>query len=99
MAAPLHVDDGFWAVLEPLLPQRVSQRIGRPRVDDRIAFRAILFVLVTGVPWRVLPREIGCSGVTAWRRLRDWQGGRGWGWVLTEFGEGAQPPGAGGGVG
>ena len=28
-------------------------------------FTAILFVLVTGVPWRVLPREIGCSGVTA----------------------------------
>jgi hypothetical protein len=26
---------------------------------------------VTGVRWRVLPREIGCSGVTAWRRLRD----------------------------
>jgi hypothetical protein len=26
------------------LPERVSQRIGRPRVDDRIAFRAILLV-------------------------------------------------------
>ena len=71
MVERLHVDDGFWAVLEPLLPERGPQRTGRPRVDDRIAFRAILFVLVTGVPWRVLPREIGCSGVTAWRRLRD----------------------------
>jgi transposase len=78
MADPLQVDDGFWAVLEPLLPERVSQRIGRPRVDDRIAFTAILFVLVTGVPWRVLPREIGCSGVTAWRRLRDWQAAGVW---------------------
>jgi|tagenome__1003787_1003787.scaffolds.fasta_scaffold20840400_1 transposase len=78
MAEPLHVDDRFWAVLEPMLPERVSQRIGRPRVDDRIAFRAILFVLGTGVPWRVLPREIGCSGVTAWRRLRDWQAAGVW---------------------
>jgi transposase len=78
MAEPLDVDDGFWAVLEPLLPERVSQRTGRPRVDDRIAFTAILFVLVTGVPWRVLPREIGCSGVTAWRRLRDWQAAGVW---------------------
>jgi transposase len=78
MADPLHVDDGFWAVPEPLLPERVSQRIGRPRVDDRIAFTAILFVLVTGVPWRVLPRELGCSGVTAWRRLRDWQAAGVW---------------------
>src|SRR5215207_2394055 len=63
MAESLHVDDGLWAVLEPLLPERVHQRIGRPGVDDRIAFTAILFVLVTGVPWRVLPQEIGCSGV------------------------------------
>jgi hypothetical protein len=32
-------------------------------------------VLRAGVPWRLLPaRELGCgSGVTCWRRLRDWQ--------------------------
>jgi transposase len=78
MAESLHVDDGFWAVLEPLLPERVPRRIGRPRVDDRIAFTAILFVLVMGVPWRVLPRQLGCSGVTAWRRLRDWQAAGVW---------------------
>src|SRR3954454_9573720 len=73
MAEPLHVDDGFWAVLEPMLPGRVSQRIGRPRVDDRIAFRVILFVLGTGVPWRVLPREdrlLGRYGVAAAARLQ-----------------------------
>src|SRR4051794_22628119 len=58
MVESLHVDDGLWAVLEPLLPERVPRRIGRPRVDERIAFRAILFVLVTGVPWRVLPRRL-----------------------------------------
>jgi transposase len=73
VAESLHVDDGLWAVLEPLLPARVSLRIGRPLIDDRMAFTAIRFVLVTGVPWRLLPREFGCSGVTAWRRLRDWQ--------------------------
>ena len=43
------------------------------RVSDRTAFTAIVFVLVTGVPWRMIPRQIGCSGVTAWRRLRAWQ--------------------------
>jgi transposase len=27
----------------------------------------------TGVAWRDVPAEtVGCSGVTAWRRLRDW---------------------------
>ena len=35
-------------------------------------------MLVTGVPWRVLPRQLGCSGVTAWRRLRDWQAAGVW---------------------
>ena len=55
------------------MPQRPARRIGRPRVEDRVAFTAIRFVLVTGLSWRLVPAEIGCSGVTAWRRLRDWQ--------------------------
>ncbi|MDQ1051395.1 transposase [Streptomyces sp. V4I2] len=30
-------------------------------------------MLQTGVAWRDVPTEtVGCSGVTAWRRLRDW---------------------------
>jgi transposase len=68
----LHADKDLWAVLEPLLPARPPQRIGRPRVSDRVAFRAIIFILMSGVPWRMVPKEIGCSGVTAWPRLRDW---------------------------
>jgi transposase len=81
----LDVDDGLWVVLEPLLPERVSLRIGRPRVDDRIALTAILFVVVTGIPCRLLPREIGCSGVTAWRRLRDWQAAGVWDRLHSEL--------------
>ena len=33
----------------------------------------ILFVLYTGIPWEYLPQELGFgSGMTCWRRLRDW---------------------------
>lgn len=33
----------------------------------------VMYVLRTGVAWRDVPVEtVGCSGVTAWRRLRDW---------------------------
>jgi transposase len=33
----------------------------------------VLYVLRTGVAWRDVPAAVvGCSGVTAWRRLRDW---------------------------
>ena len=28
----------------------------------------------TGIPWKMLPAEIGCgSGTTCWRHLKDWQ--------------------------
>ncbi len=31
-------------------------------------------MLKSGIPWEMLPQEMGCgSGVTCWRRLRDWQ--------------------------
>jgi transposase len=78
VADALLVDEGFWEVLEAQLPERPAQRTGRPRVSDRAAFTAIMFVLVTGVPWRRVPKEIGCSGVTAWRRLREWQACGAW---------------------
>ncbi len=42
-------------------------------MDDRAALRGIVYVLRTGVAWADVPTEtIGCSGVTCWRRLRDW---------------------------
>jgi transposase len=44
------------------------------RVPNRAALIGIVFVLKTGMPWEVLPKEMGCgSGSTCWRRLRDWQ--------------------------
>ena len=70
------VTDELWAVVAPLLPRvrPPSRKGGRPRVPDRAALTGILFVLTSGIPWEMLPREMGCgSGVTCWRRLRDWQ--------------------------
>jgi transposase len=32
-----------------------------------------LYVLRTGIAWKYLPDYYGCSGMTCWRRLRDWQ--------------------------
>ena len=44
-------------------------------MEDRAVLGAIIYVLRAGVPWRLLPaKELGCgSGVSCWRRLRDWQ--------------------------
>ena len=42
-------------------------------VSDRITLAGIIYVLRKGVAWRDVPIQVvGCSGVTAWRRLRNW---------------------------
>jgi transposase len=70
----LLVTNELWAVVEPLLPpESPKPKGGRPRVPDRAAFTGILFVLKTGIPWEMLPQEMGCgSGMTCWRRLKEW---------------------------
>lgn len=58
--------------LLPVVPRRVDHP-GRKRLDDRKVLCGILFVLYTGILWEFLPQELGFgSGMTAWRRLRDW---------------------------
>ena len=69
------VPDGLWERIEPLLPvvPRRADHPGRKRLDDRKVLSGILFVLHTGIPWEFLPQELGFgSGMTCWRRLRDW---------------------------
>ena len=73
MRKPL-VSDELWAAIEPLLPcEAPKPKGGRPRCDNRVALAGIIFVLRSGIPWEMLPREMGCSAMTCWRRLRDWQ--------------------------
>lgn len=69
--------DDLWLKVEPLLPRTYRHRGrhagGRPRTDDRKALTGIMFVLRTGVPWRVLPRTpLWPSGHTCRRRLLRW---------------------------
>jgi transposase len=69
------VSDELWEIIEPLLPEEPPKpKGGRPRVEDRAALTGIIFVLKSGIPWEMLPKEMGCgSGSTCWRRLGDWQ--------------------------
>ncbi|PWI04901.1 IS5/IS1182 family transposase, partial [Streptomyces sp. NWU339] len=72
---PWEIDDDLWALIEPLLPvvERRPDHPGRKRLDDRKALQGILFVLATDIQWEWLPQELGFgSGMTCWRRLRDW---------------------------
>src|SRR3954452_10001610 len=74
MATVFEVRDEWGEMGEPMIPPvKEPEKQGRRPVSDRVCFNAIVFVLVTGIAWAHLPRELGCSGTTAWRGLRDWQ--------------------------
>ena len=80
MAKPL-LDERLWQHLEPLIPvePRRFRHPGRKRLPDRWCLTGILFVLRSGIPWEMLPREMGCgSGMTCWRRLHHWQAAGVW---------------------
>lgn len=75
------VSDDLWERVAGLLPPRPPRRVrhpGRLPMDDRVALAGIIYVLTRDVPWRDVPWRdvpasvVGCSGVTCWRRLRDW---------------------------
>ncbi|WP_455711426.1 transposase [Streptomyces hirsutus] len=73
-AAP--VPGAFWERIAPLLPPRSARRVrhpGRLPGPDRVALTGIVYALRKRVAWRDVPAQVaGCSGVTCWRRLRDW---------------------------
>ena len=73
-------DDGWrlsgklWKQIESLLPPRKPHPSGchNPRVPDRDAMNAILFVLRTGCQWNALDATGICSCSSAYRRFREW---------------------------
>lgn len=71
------VSDELWELIAPLLPKPKPRRVrypGRKPLDQRKALMGILFVLKSGIPWEMLPQELGWgAGMSCWRYLRDWQ--------------------------
>jgi transposase len=74
------VPDELWMIIDPLMPPAPPKlNGGRPRVPNREALAGIIYVLKSGIPWAMLPKGLGFgSGVTCWRRLRDWQNAGVW---------------------
>jgi transposase len=68
------IPDALWAKMERLLPPRPAHPLGchNPRVPDRKAMEAILFVLRTGCPWNALNATGICKSSSAHRRFVEW---------------------------
>ena len=73
--AQARMPDAFFDLAAHHLPpeQPVGPAGGRPGVGHRVALNVLWFVLVTGCRWEDVPPELGCSGMTAYRRLRRWE--------------------------
>ncbi len=70
---PWKVSDEFWEKVEPSIPPAPSRsKGGRPRMSDRDAFAAMIYVLRTGIQWNALPREMGASS-TVHDRYQEWE--------------------------
>jgi transposase len=65
------VPDDVWRRFEALLPPVVWCGNGCPPYDNRTCLHAVLYVLVTGIGWRMLPAGLP-SYKTVQRRLRSW---------------------------
>jgi transposase len=68
------VPDELWAIVEPLIPPFAPrpQGGGRAPVASRAVFTAIVYVLASGCPWRLLPGSFAVDYRTAHRRFAQW---------------------------
>ena len=64
--------DRMWNRVAPLLsPHPPHPKGGRPWVDDKACFAGIVYQLRNAIRWNDMPPCFP-SGVTCWRRFRDW---------------------------
>lgn len=68
------IPDALWKQMEPLLPPPKPHplKCHRPRVPNRNAMNAILFVLRTGCQWDALDATGICKHSSAHRRFTEW---------------------------
>lgn len=63
------ITDSQWKIIEPHLPK--AKNTGRPRLNSRTVFNAILWVLESGAKWRYIPKEFG-NWNSIYHKFRQW---------------------------
>ena len=68
-----HTPAALWNRIAPILgPEKQPGTVGRPPTPYRVIFDAIIFVLRSGCPWQVIPRQAYAPGSTVHGRFRQW---------------------------
>ena len=85
----------LWERVVPLLPARtLSPKGGRPWADDKACLAGVVYALRSGIRWHDMPPCFP-SGVTCWRRHRDWTAAgvwdRVWQLALAELAAAGEP--------
>ena len=78
--------DRLWKRVDPLLPPKPAHpKGGHPFADDKECFAGIVYQLCNGIRWNKMPKCFP-SGVTCWRRHRDWCNAGVWDrlWAIVE---------------
>jgi transposase len=65
------VPDDVWAIFEPVLPPVVYRGTGRKPKGNRECLHGLLYVLIAGIGWELLPKGFP-SYKTVQRRLKRW---------------------------
>ena len=65
------VPEDVWAVFEPILPPVIWKGIGRKPKSNRECLHALLYLLIAGIGWEMLPKCFP-SYKTVQRRLTPW---------------------------
>lgn len=66
-----HLPDEIWAEFEPILPPVVWAGNGRPPCGNRECLHGVLYVLVTGIAWEMMPAGFP-SYKTCLCRFKEW---------------------------
>lgn len=61
----------IWQVFEPLLPKVVWGGNGRPPCSNQDCLHGVVYVLVTGIPWEMMPKGFP-SYKTCLDRFKAW---------------------------
>src|SRR6266581_639508 len=82
-AYPSTLTDEQWELLEPLIPPLCADATYHYH-ERREIVNAILYVLRSGCPWRLLPHDLPPYGTAYWY-FRRWRDGGVWDQVLKEL--------------